>query len=165
MNNEQFSNAFSEDKKVFTFNLTPRNYIEKLLFKWGLKQQTIRIETAPICLGARARYSKYALRLDVLEIAKGFSATRAGLMMADKHTDDLVMALAIVINNQDALPPSWMLREIRKLNQNEVNDLIQFANKCLQIDVFLNSIILLNGMSLQTEELIAPENENLESKK
>lgn len=160
MTNEQFSEALSEEPKVFKFTLSSRNWFEKLLFKWKIKEQIKTIEVSPITLGARARYSKYALKLDVFETGKGVSATRAGLLMADKHIDDIVKAIAIVIHNKETTPPSWMVREIYKMDQNDMIEIISFVVKSVNTDSFLNSIISINGMSLQTEEIIAPEKEN-----
>ncbi|WP_282638094.1 hypothetical protein [Sphingobacterium thalpophilum] len=157
MTGQKILGAFSEDKKVFTFTLEPRNWFEKMLFKFGLKERIKQLPVSPITLGARARYSKYSIKLDVGEVGKGVSATRAALLMSLNHTDDLIMAIATVINNKDENPPAWLVRALRNATQNDIDELIIFMTNSVDIMSFLNSIILINGMSLQTEEIIAPE--------
>ncbi len=160
MNASRINDAIAEDKMEFTFHLKVSNWFEKLLVKFKLRSLKKIVYISPITLGSRFRYSKYALQLDVLENGKGLSAERTGLIMSKKHTDNLVMAIAIVIHNCESKPPKWMVREIRNLNQNQLLELIGFVKKSLDTDSFLNSIISLNGMSLQTEEIIAAENES-----
>ncbi len=151
--------SFAEKPLEFTFTLEPRNWFEKLLFKFKIRPRVRVVHVKPITFGARALYSKYALRLDVDKIAKDVSKTRAHLLVSEK-IDDLVMAIAVVLNNKESVPPRWMLREIRNLSQVELNDLLLFVQSSIDTDSFLSSIISINGMSLKTEEIIAPENES-----
>ena len=159
MESEKVFEALSEERKIFKFILKPRNWIEKILFKYKILKQVREVEISPINYGSRAKYSKYALKLDVQKIAKGVSAMRASLLLADTYSDDLIKALAIAIHNDPfSEPPNWMIRELNYLTQTEFDDLLKFLTDSIDVQSFLNSIILINGMSLQTEELIAPEN-------
>lgn len=159
MQEEKIFGALSEERKVFKFILKPRNWFERILFKYKILKQVREVEISPINYGSRAKYSKYALRLNVQKIAQGVSATRAGLLMSDKHTDNLVMAIAIAIHNDPFTePPKWMIRELYYLSEATQMELFQFLKDSINVESFLSSIILINGMSLQTEEIIAPEN-------
>lgn len=159
MQEEKIFSALSEERKVFKFILNPRNWFERILFKYKILKQVREVEISPINYGSRAKYSKCALRLDVQKIAQGVSATRAGLLMSDQHTDNLVKAIAIAIhNNPFTEPPKWMIRELYFLSEETQMELFQFLKDSINVESFLSSIILINGMSLQAEEIIAPEN-------
>ena len=160
MQEEKIFSALSEEKKVLKFILNPRNWFERLLFKFKILKRVREVNISPINYGSRAKYSKYALRLDLQKIGKGVSATRASLLIADQHTNDLVMALAIAIHNKPfSDPPKWMVRELYYLSEKRQSELFEFLKDCINVESFLSSIILINGMSLQTEEIIAPENQ------
>ncbi|KGE14618.1 hypothetical protein [Sphingobacterium deserti] len=156
MNDNKIFESFAEKPLEFTFTLEPRNWFEKLLFRFKVRPNVRVVHVKPITFGARALYSKYALKLDIDKIAKDVSKTRAQLLVSE-HIDALVMAIAIVLNNKESVPPKWMLREIRNLSQVELNDLLLFVQASIDTDSFLSSIISINGMSLKTEEIIAPE--------
>lgn len=156
---EKTFEALSEERKVFKFILNPRNWFERILFKFKLKKQFREVEISPINYGSRAKYSKYALRLDIQKIGNGVSATRTALMVGDGYTDDIIQAIATVMHNDPySNPPNWMIRELHYLTQEKLDELLKFLSASLDVQSFLSSIILINGMSLQTEEIIAPEN-------
>lgn len=160
MTNDQFNEAFSEEKRAFTFILEPRNWLERILFQLGLKEKVKQVYISPITLGARSRYSKYALRLDIDKAGKGVSLTRAGNQLSAQYIDDLIMAIAVVLHNKESAPPAWMIKELRKLTQVEIDGLLLLIARSIDTTSFLNSIILINGMSLQTEEIIASDAES-----
>lgn len=163
---EKIFEAVSEEARDFSFNIRPRNWFERMLKKLGLFKAKRAVSISPIKFGTRAQFSKHAIKLNVQAIGKGSSVTRTGLLIADNHMEDLTMALAIAIHNDPfSKPPKWLQRELLGITQSELDVLIAILLKNQDVQSFLNSIILINGMSLQTEEIIAPEKENRESTK
>ncbi len=149
--------AFSEKKVRLVFKRTPKNFISKLLFKIGIQKQNIAYDVTPTTLGTRALFSTYIKNIDLEQLSKDLGYKRLESLIFEKDCNDLFTGLAVIIHNKQSDPPKWLIEEIRCLDNDALLAIIAIVNDMLDTKSFMNSIISIVGMSLQTEEIIAPE--------
>lgn len=156
--------AFAEKSKAFVFKIRPKDWKDKFLQLVGLQPKERTLYVSPICLGARSLCSTYINKLSFDKYSNN-TVFRAGTELAEHESKNLIMFLATVLWNKKSTPPSWLIDCIEQMNQDDLDQVIEFAFESLNTQAFLNSIISMTGVSLQTDEIIAPEKESQESTK
>lgn len=156
ISSKQIFGAFAEKGKEFTFEIKPKNLIEKILQKANIIAKTKTLNVKPIRLGVRSICATYINHVSFDKYSNN-TVFKAGTLLAQHETENIVMFLAYILWNKESTPPNWLIRCIRSMDQQSVDELILFAFESMGTQGFLNSIISMTGVSLQPEEIIAPE--------
>lgn len=156
---EKIFGAFAEKSKKFVFKIKPKNWVIKFLQAIKLIPKERTLHVSPICLGARSLCSTYINKLSFDKYSNN-TVFKAGTELAEHESENLIMFLAIVLWNKKSTPPSWLIDCIEQMNQDDLDQIIEFAFESLNTQAFLNSIISMTGVSLQTDEIIASEKES-----
>lgn len=164
MSSKKIFSAISEKSKTFTFDIEPTNFFCKILQKLKIKPLKRTIEVKPIKYGVRAVCATYVNSMSFDKYSNK-SISNATSQFAENELNNLFMYLAYVLWNKESMPPSWLIKGVRSKDQAGIDEIIEFVKSSLDTQAFLNSIISLVGMSLQTEEIIASENESQEHTK
>jgi len=157
ISSKQIFSAFAEKGKEFTFEIKPKNLIEKLLQKANFSPKVKTLNVKPITLGVRGICSTYINQVSFDKYSNN-TVFKAGTLLAEHETENIIMFLAYVLWNEESMPPKWLVKCIKRMDQQAIDELILFAFESLGTQGFLNSIISMTGVSLQPVEIIAPEN-------
>ena len=152
--------AMAEVAKTFSFVIKPRNKVHRILQKIGVMPKFRSIDVFPICFGARSACAKFINKVST-DAYMSNSVFKAGLLISEKESSNVLMFLATVIWNKETSPPNWLIESLKNCTQDEIDSIISFVHESLNTSAFLNSIISMTGVSLQAVEIIAPENESL----
>jgi len=153
--------ALSEQSKEFRFPIEPKNWFHKILQKSRLMPKQHVLHVSPIRYGVRGYCASYINSPSFDKYAKGNTVFKAASLFAEHESNNVIMFLACVLWNKEEIPPTWLIKAIRALDQQSIDEIISFAHESIDSQSFLNSIISMIGVSLQPEEIIAPENESL----
>lgn len=156
---EKIFSAFSEKGREFVFPVKPKNWLDKILQSSGLKPKEKVLQVTPIKLGVRAICSTYINKATFDKYSKN-SVFKAGSLFSENELDNVILFLAYVLWNREDKPPLWLIEGIRSLDQAKIDEIINFAHESLDTESFINSIISMTGVSLQPEEIIAPEKDS-----
>lgn len=150
-------NDISSDRAVtLSFDYVPKGWLDRMLIKVGVKPKKITVEVKPIRLGQRERMAKYAEKLDWGKYSDT-NLIEAGHKFSIENTGNLIECLAIALNNTDSEPAESLKRSIRALNMEEFDYCANLMASMMDTKRFLSSTILISGMGLKAEEIIASE--------
>jgi len=155
---KQFA-ALSGRASPVALPIPPRGRFHRAMQKLGLAPRTRTFRAVPITCGARARCASFLNRA-TLDGYADLSVQRAAMLFAANRTDDLVSALAAALWNRDEDPPEWLIKAIRNADQPRIDGITAILRESINASAFLESIISMTGVSLQPEEIIAPDAES-----
>lgn len=153
--------TLSEESTELVFEIHPKTWLEKTLIKFRIKKNpTAKLLIKPMYMGTRFRCMKYLSDIpNISDIDKDTPIQQIDIIVS-KRGELLIQAVACMIHNQESEIPESIIDTIKIMDINTFNTAIQCLKEGLQTESFINSIISVLGMSLQTEEIIAPENES-----
>jgi len=156
ISSKQIFEAFADKGRDFVFEIKPSNLFQKILQKANISPKIKTLNVKPIRLGVRGICSTYINQVSFDKYSNN-TVFKAGTLLAEHETENIIMFLAYVLWNEEATPPLWLIKCIRRMDQQAIDELILFAFESLGTQGFLNSIISMTGVSLQPVEIIAPE--------
>jgi len=132
--------------------LEPKNYIDRLLIKWKIKNQVVRYPLRTILQSNRVRIAEKAVKLP-----KDFFKDNEGLFAAALDNsliinDDLIYIVAVAIQNNRNEPSKKLLNRLKWLDDTTFYTVFDEALSMLDLQSFLKCIALIIG----TEPLIKP---------
>lgn len=142
----------------FDFNLTvkPKGFWHKLLIKLKIKPKVVTLSISPTGLGSRVWYSKFLVGVELTKKDLEEETTILNHNATIAYTERMAKAVAAAIHNENSHPPQWLVDSILLLPSNQFLFLVDKLQGYVNTADFLNSIILLTGMSLnKQEEIIA----------
>jgi len=143
-----FSNVI-EDTFTILVDAKPSNKIESILMSLGLKSRKRRFEIKPMSLGTKIRFSKYVSSID-LAATSDMNIIEATNFICANHMENIVNALASIIHNKDTEPPESLKKFILdNFTTNELSQIVLMAKENQNVEVFINSIISMTGVSLR----------------
>ena len=106
----------------------------------------------PIVAGTLIRISKIMTDMDFAETIKRDDFISTGIELMAKDAEILIQIIALAITNSEQKPSVSLLKFLRiNLTMDEILQIISFVLKQMNVSDFMNSIILIKGMSLLKE--------------
>lgn len=135
-------------------------WFKRTLQRLKLVKKTIDIEVYPIRLGTRQRYSESISALvDFVSKHRNDNTLDPLSKITKKEIDSVIKGVVYVLHNKETTPPNSLIKTVSNLSSKELWQVIQFASGQLDMENFIESIISMSRMSLQTDEIIASEND------
>lgn len=158
--------ALSEKGKRITFEVEPSKWFHKTLVKLKLKKNpTITLKLKPLNMGTRFRCMDYITGIpNVMYMDKNIPLPEIDEIVSQK-SDNIIKAVACMIHNKPSEIPQRIIKIVQLMDIDTFNVIVQYLKESLETQSFLNSIIYIKGMSLQTKEIIAFDKESQERTK
>lgn len=136
----------------------PKNIWEGAKGWFGLNPSSRQIHIKPITTGARERYTIHASVLDLEDLRNDTDdIVLLHTKAVSKRTHEFIMCLCVAIQNNDKPVEDWLYKTVRLFNQQHIDACVAILSEQINVQGFLKSIILVTGMSLKPEEIIASE--------
>jgi len=137
------------------FDVEPKNLLDKVLLRLKLrKPKTLNYQLKPLLVGNRLRIAAKAVNFP-----KSFDFTHWMQLIYDtslRYNEDLIYITAVCIQNDRYEPSQVLLRELKWLNDSEFRRILDLALSQLDMQSFIQSIILISGADvLSAKEKVA----------
>jgi hypothetical protein len=148
----QVGKTVVQEPKIVEVNIKPKNWLQKLLIKKGFLPSKKVFTIYPVLVGNRLRISSKALNIpDGLFSSQMEEGEIWKAILA--HTDDLIYAVAVCIQNNKKEPSKGLLNYLRWIDDAKFYELLDASLSMANVPNFTKSIILIRGSNV----ISAPE--------
>ncbi|MBD1434855.1 hypothetical protein H8B06_18675 [Sphingobacterium sp. DN00404] len=135
---------------TLTFHVDRHPFLAKL----GFKPKKKKVPITPTKLGVRKKYSDIIVEIEEFWRVKKLSAIKMDRIFSSRNLGMLALALGYLIQNSEKTPPKWMVKSLSKMDQSEFESVAALLDEALDSLSFLQSIISITGIGLQSDETI-----------
>lgn len=164
---------FTDEPTIITVDVLPKSRVHKLLMKCGFIPSERKFTVRGASIGTLSRISKVAMQMSI-EPKPQTGVLSWSLDLFSKHSEKIILIIALAIHNQESTPPKSLIRFLRaNLLGKDLEAVATAIVGKLDLEPFTNTTLALARINilkdpdetsgLQKKEEIIASGEDLES--